>query len=255
MIKSIYIMQENGVLLYSKNFMKEKFESNLLVGFFASIANFSREALNSVVKNMDLGEDNKLILQPMSKEKLLGAAIVGSTDNNDLITEILNNIVLDFVNETLDEESVENIDSDKIDKIVKSNLKRKKLPSQNKLIVLTLITLIPLLLGILAIYIYLTNLFEDFLIGFPPALMIYSVIGLLLLTILPNLISGLLAPIRKIELFNSLLIITIELVVLSFSLNNQLLILMAIANLPINLIMSLAFAYMGQRISSRRFLT
>ena len=64
MIKSIYIMQENGVLLYSKNFLKEKFDSNLLVGFFASIANFSREALNSVVKNMDLGEDNKLILQP-----------------------------------------------------------------------------------------------------------------------------------------------------------------------------------------------
>lgn len=248
-------MQENGVLLYSQNFMKDKFDSNLLVGFFASIANFSREALNSVVKNMDLGEDNKLILQPMSKEKLLGAAIVGSTDNNELITEILNNIVLDFVNEILDEESVENIDSDKIDKIVKANLKRKTLPSQNKLIILTLITLIPLLLAILAIYTYLTNLFEDFLIGFAPTLMIYSVISLLFLTILPNLISGLLAPVRKIELFNSLLIITIELVVLSFLLNSILLITMLIANIPINLIMSLAFAYMGQRISSRRFLT
>ena len=125
MIKSLYIMQENGVLLYSKNFLKEKFDSNLLVGFFASIANFSREALNSVVKNMDLGEDNKLILQPMSKEKLIAAAIVNSSDNNELISQILNNIILDFINEIIVEESVENIDNVQVDKIVKENLKRK----------------------------------------------------------------------------------------------------------------------------------
>lgn len=246
-------MQENGVLLYSKNYMKEKFDSNLLVGFFASIANFSREALNNVVKNMDLGDDNKLILQPMSKKKLLAAAIVDSTDNNELISQILNNIVLDFINEILVEENVENIDNVKIEKIVKENLKRKNLPSQNKLIILSFITLLPLLIAILSISIYLTNLLEAWFTVFAPALMIYSSISLLLLTILPNLISGLLTPSKKLVLINSLLIITVELVVYSLFVA-QLFRQIIMANLPINLILSLAFAYLGQRISSRRFL-
>lgn len=253
MIKSIYIMQENGVLLYSKNFVKEKFDSNLLVGFFASIANFSREALNSVVKNMDLGDENKLILQPMIKEKLITAAIVNSADNNDLINKILNNIVLDFINEVLDEESVENIDNVQVEKIVKENLKRKNFPSQNKLIILSFIILLPLLLAILSVSIFLTNLFEDWFTAIETALMLYSVINLLLLTIFPNLISGLLTPSKKMVLINSLLIITIEIVVYSFFVK-QLFRQITIANLPINLILSLAFAYMGQRIAARRFL-
>jgi len=246
-------MQENGVLLYSKVFLKEKFDSNLLVGFFASIVNFSREALNSIVKNMDLGEDNKLILHPMSKEKLIAAAIVSSDDNNDLISRLLNNIVLDFINEVLIDDSVENIDTVKIEKLVKENLKRKNFPSQNKLIILTFFILLPLLFAILAVSIFLTNLFEDWFTAIETALMLYSVINLLLLTIFPNLISGLLTPSKKMILVNSALIITIEIVVYSFFVN-QLFRQITIANLPINLILSLAFAYMGQRISARRFL-
>jgi hypothetical protein len=246
-------MQENGVLLYSKIFLKEKFDSNLLVGFFASIVNFSREALNSVVKNMDLGEDNKLILHPMSKEKLIAAAIVSSDDNNDLISKLLNNIVLDFINEVLIDDGVENIDTVKIEKLVKENLKRKNFPSQNKLIILSFIILIPLLLGILSISIFITNLFEEWFTLIETALILYSVINLLLLTILPNLISGLLTPSKKMVLINCLLIIILELVIYSFFVN-QLFRQITIGNLPINLILSLAFAYMGQRISARRFL-
>ena len=246
-------MQENGVLLYSKNFIKEKFDSNLLVGFFASIANFSREALNSVVKNMDLGEDNKLILLSMSKEKLIAAAIVNSNDHNELINKILNNIILDFINEVFIDNNVENLDNTQIEKIVKQNLKRKKFPSQVKLVLLSFIILVPLVMAILSTSIFLTNLFGDWFTEFETTLMIYSVINLLLLTLLPNLISGFLTPSKKMVLLYSLLIITIELAVYSVFVK-QLFRQITIANLPIDLILSLAFAYMGQRISSRRFL-
>ena len=97
MFKSIYILDENGILLYSKNFMKEKYDDNILIGFFSSITNFSREALGSIVKNIDLGENNKLIITAISDENLLGAAIVSSNDNNNLVTSILKDIVQDFI--------------------------------------------------------------------------------------------------------------------------------------------------------------
>ena len=97
MFKSLYIMDENGLLLYSKNFMKHQYDENILIGFFTSIANFSREALGGVVKNLNLGQNNKLILLPNTEERLLCAAIVGDNDNEDLISRILKNVLQDFI--------------------------------------------------------------------------------------------------------------------------------------------------------------
>ncbi|GAI99743.1 unnamed protein product, partial [marine sediment metagenome] len=46
MLKNLYIMDENGKLLYSRDFVREqKYDDNLLIGFFTSITNFSKEAL------------------------------------------------------------------------------------------------------------------------------------------------------------------------------------------------------------------
>ena len=94
MLKILYIMNENGILLYSKEFSREeKYDDNLLIGFFTSISNFSREALGTAVKNVNLGENNKLILVPHDDEGLLGAAIVSSNDNNELVTRIIKEIL------------------------------------------------------------------------------------------------------------------------------------------------------------------
>ncbi len=58
MLKNLYILDENGILLYSKEFTREEqYDDNLLIGFFTSIANFSREALGTAVKNVNLGEN------------------------------------------------------------------------------------------------------------------------------------------------------------------------------------------------------
>ena len=86
-------MDENGILLYSKDFIKQHYDENLLIGFFTSIANFSREALGTEVKNVDIGESNKLVLVPIQEERILGAAIVSNRDNDELVTQILKNIL------------------------------------------------------------------------------------------------------------------------------------------------------------------
>jgi len=129
MIKSIYILDEQGFLLYSKNFMKEQYDENILIGFFTSIANFSREALNSIVKNVDLGENNKLILFPIEEEKLLGATIVNSNDNNDLVSSILRGILLEFINLYAPDYDPEKIIQEDMEEVINNNLKGKTLSS------------------------------------------------------------------------------------------------------------------------------
>lgn len=63
MLKSLYILDEHGILLYSKEFVKEQqYDDNILIGFFTSIANFSREALGTAVKNVNLEKIINLFL-------------------------------------------------------------------------------------------------------------------------------------------------------------------------------------------------
>jgi hypothetical protein len=122
-------MDENGIVLYSKNFMREKYDDNILVGFFASIANFSREALGSVIKNVDLGQNNKLILLPISEENLLGAVIVSSNDNNQLILTILKDILQDFIDAFAPDFDPEKIFEEEMEKIIQNNMKGKIMQS------------------------------------------------------------------------------------------------------------------------------
>ena len=118
MIKSIYFLDENGFLLYSKNFMKEKYDQNVLIGFFSSIANFSREALGGIVKNIDLGENNKLIFVPNLEERILGATVVSSNDNNQLVTLIVKNMMQDFIDSYSPDYDLESIYPDDVESII-----------------------------------------------------------------------------------------------------------------------------------------
>ncbi|MFX1273767.1 MAG: hypothetical protein ACFFBP_11975 [Promethearchaeota archaeon] len=253
MIKSIYIMLDNGILLFSKNFVEIKYDNNLLIGFFASIANFSREALKSVVKTVDLGEENKLVLHPRTKEKLLSAAIVSTTDNNSLIIDILNNLMLDFTHEFTSYDNPDNIDKMTAEKLVSDNLRRKIFPSIPKLILVSIALLTPLLSILIVLSIYITNTFQNLFEHVQPALILYTSITLLLLTLVPNLISGFLAPDRRYALFNTFVIIIIE-VAVYIAFVERLFIQITLANLPINFILSLASAYFGLRLSSRKYL-
>jgi len=246
-------MLDNGILLFSKNFIKIKYDNNLLVGFFASIANFSREALQNIVKTIDLGEDDKLILHPRTSDNLIGAAIVGSKDNNTLMIDILNNIMLDFIHEFTTYDNPDNIDPVITENIITENLHRKVFPSIPKLIISSFILLVPLLSILIFVTIYITNTFQDFFTHVQLALILYTSMTLLLLTLAPNLISGFLAPDRRYALFNTLVIILIEVAFYAVAVD-RLFAQITFANLPINFILSLASAYFGLRLSSRKYL-
>lgn len=246
-------MQENGVLLYSKEYQNVYFDTNLLIGFFASIANFSREALNTAVKNVDLGEENKVILQANPKEGLMAAAIVSPGDNISLIQEILTNIILDFINEFPSFEDPERLDRATIELIFKVNMRRKTFPSPPLLLTASLILLTPVLIILVFISIYLTNAFQELFYNFTFSLVVYTSITLLFLTVIPNLISGFLAPDKRYAWFNTFAIIAFEVVFYVVSVE-RLFAQITLANLPINFLLSIASAYFGFQLSSRRYL-
>ena len=117
MLKNLYIIDENGRLLYSKDLVREQeYDDNLLIGFFTSITNFSREALGTAVKTVDLGENNKLIVVPKQDERILGAAIVSSKDNNELVAKILKNILQEFIDSYSPDYDTEKIIQEEMEK-------------------------------------------------------------------------------------------------------------------------------------------
>ena len=265
MIKSIYMMDENGLLLYSKNFMEEQYEEDILIGFFASIANFSREALGSIVKNIDLGKNNKLILSPNPEQRLLGAAIVSSNDNNDLALDILKNIVHDFIDSYAPDYNVDQILEEDMEQIINSNMKNQVLRSPIRRLVLSWFLVTPLspllILLSITVTIFIYNIYdlnrfltpELLFIRFMPILVLLSTINIIILFLVPNMILGFLSPNWKIAVVNSFafLAVTITLYFYSSEPNFAYIV---IGNFPLSLIFSLFFLFIGIRYSSKKFL-
>ncbi|MFW9936509.1 MAG: hypothetical protein ACFFC1_16460 [Promethearchaeota archaeon] len=265
MLKSIYILDENGILLYSKNFMREKYDDNILIGFFSSITNFSREALGSIVKNIDLGENNKLIITAVSDENLLGAAIVSSNDNNNLVTSILKDIVQDFIDTYSPDYDTDKIFQDEMEDIIDNNLKGKTMRSPLKRIFFSWLIAAPLSYFLIFISIMATSFIYSILrldrfinpqqlfTRFMPALIILSTINIILLFLLPNLILGFLSPNWKIAVLNSLIFLVFTITLYFYSIEPNFAYIV-ISNLPLTLIFSLFFLFIGIRYSSKRFL-
>lgn len=258
-------MDEQGFLLFSKNFMKKQYDDNILIGFFTSIANFSREALNSIVKNVDLGENNKLILYPNVEENLLGAAIVNSNDNNELVSSILKEIMLEFVNLYAPDYDPEKVIQEDIEKVINNNLKGKTLTSPFRRLFLSWIIVGPITPFLIFLSIYATVFIyetldlnrlltpEQLFTRFMPALILLSTANIILSFLLPNLILGYLSPNWKIALINSLIHFTLSIVLYSVSAEPNF-VYIVLGQLPLTLIFSLFFMFLGTRLSSKRFL-
>ncbi|MFX1567606.1 MAG: hypothetical protein ACFFCV_04470 [Promethearchaeota archaeon] len=265
MIKSMYILDENGILLYSKNFMKKKYDENILIGFFSSVSNFSREALGSVVKNVDLGDNNKLILVTHSEERLIGAAIVSDNDNNDLVALILRNILQDFIDTFSPYDNPEKIYSNEMEKIIDQNLRGKIMHSPLIRISLSWLIVGPLSLILIFLSInttlFIYNFFnlnqfytsDQLFTRFMPFLILLSTSNIIILFLLPNLILGFLAPNWKIALMNSFIYFVVTIIIYFFSAEPNFAYIV-IGNLPLTIIFSLFFLFMGIRYSSKRFL-
>lgn len=258
-------MDENGLLLYSKNFMEEQYEEDILIGFFASIANFSREALGSIVKNIDLGKNNKLILFPNPEQRLLGAAIVSSNDNNDLAMGILKNIVQDFIDSYAPDFNIDQILEEDMEQIINSNMKNQVLRSPIRRLILSWFLVAPLspllILLSITVTIFIYNIYdlnrfltpELLFIRFMPILVLLSTINIIILFLVPNMILGYLSPNWKIAVVNSFVFLAVTITLYFYS-SEPNFAYIVIGNLPLSLIFSLFFLFIGIRYSSKKFL-
>lgn len=245
--------------------MKKKYDENVLIGFFSSIVNFSREALGGVIKNIDLGEDNKLILVPNSEEKILGATVVSTNDNNDLITIIVKNIMQDFIDSYSPDYDVDAIYPDDMGRIIDNNLRRKIMPSPQIRLLLSWIIVgvlcyFLILLSINATsYMYKTfnlNRFftpEQLFTRFMPSLILLSTINIIILFLLPNLILGFLSLNWKIATLNSFIYLGVTIALYFYSTEPNFAYII-VGHLPLALIFSLFFLFIGIRYSSKNFL-
>ncbi len=262
MIKKIYILNSNGRLIYSKNFIQQEQDDNLLIGFFTSIVNFSREALESIIKFVDLGEGNKLILETKPEEEIFGAAIVSSRDNTALASKILNNILEDFLDDFSPDYNITAKNVNRVDIIIEINLKRKIAPSLKIRLIETWLILIPL--GILLTYfnIMATEYFasslyfrffsmDEILISIIPQVVLISLAELILVFGIANLIAGYFSLNLKLCAINSSLYF-IYILTAYFIYVKPVLALIIITFFPFIIVASLVAFYVGHMLALQR---
>jgi len=266
MLKNLYILNESGILLYSKEFTREEqYDDNLLIGFFTSITNFSREALGTAVKNINLGENNKLILVPHENERLLGAAIVSLKDNNELVTKIIKEILQEFIDSYSPDYDQEKILQEEMEKVIQDVLRTKTIHSPIVRNILSWIINIPLTILLVFVSINVTlfiyaafNLTQYFNLDqlfsrFFPALILLSTVNIIILFLFPNLLSGFLSTNRYLSVIFSLIHLGATIVVFFYS-SEPAFAYIVLGFLPLTLIFSLFFLFIGIRSSSKRFL-
>lgn len=266
MLKNLYIMDENGRLLYSKNFEREqKYDDNLLIGFFTSITNFSREALGTAVKTVNLGENNKLIIFPKQDERLLGAVIVSSNDNNELVAKILKNILQEFIDSYSPDYDTEKIIQEEMEKNIQSNLKGKVISSPITRVVITWLIngslIYPLILLSIYATLFIFNAFnltrflygDDLFTKFFPALILLSTGNIIILFLFPNFLFGILSPNRIVAIANSIIHLVVTIILFAYS-TEPVFAYIIIGHLPLTLVFSLFFLFVGIKFSSKWFL-
>lgn len=265
MIKNLYIMTEKGVLLYSKTLIEEKkYDENILIGFFASLTNFSREALNSVIKNIDLGDDNKLILHHIPKENLIGAAIVSAKDNNELVTTMLNEILQEFIGLYSPVYNPERVDYTRMDTVVNNNLAGRVNQDPLIRIIISAVLIVPLsfIFAIISmsvveiIFIFsdweqLLYSGEEIVTTFMPIMFFLGSLLLIFSFPLANFLFGYISVDRRIEFIEAVIYMIAN--ILWYFFYQQPAIGMAIvSNIPIALVISMFFASIGHRLATKK---
>lgn len=264
MIKNIYILNERGILLYTKSFTEEKYNEDILIGFFTSIANFSREALESVVSSIDIGEMNKMILYIIPEEKLLAVAITSIKDNNNLIYRILKKFMESFISLFSPDYKPEAIDQSRLEELLKISLKGKIIIAPIVRLFLSLFIILPISLGLLSISIVLAEyLFprfvdtgglyniEEVFFQIIPVTSLLTYIIILIIFPITNFISGYVTTNYKILIIN--IIIQLAFVnIVYFLFYQELLWFAVLINIPMVFVVSVLFSYIGVKIAGKK---
>ena len=206
MFEYIAIMKTNGNLFYSREFKQTEIEEEVMLGFFAATANFSKEALQSMVEDVNLGKGRRVIMSSSSEEKLIIAAIVNVEDNRDLVKMLLDKILQWYIEKFSD--NVRDVDPVAISKYIDELLKKKVLDRMYKRVLKSWV--IQFILGIFAVIVSYTLkvIGMDQMDGsYQQYIMIFLLGSLLVLVVMPfpMFVSGFIVADRKKGIWNVLI--------------------------------------------------
>ncbi len=256
MIENVYIMKTNGVLLYSYN-PDPEMDTDIITGFSASVANFGREALKTVIENIELGENRKLFLYPVYDENLLISAIAHENDNEALTNSVLHSIADEIIASYAPK--YENFDNNAVESMIEDKLYAKSINKKNRIIryAISLILIVPLtfllvmfsqfISGSLANLFGLTGEITEFS-SFAGVFLIATIL-VILLYVGPSLLFGFLTVQRYVSI--ALVVIYMTATTLLFNPQFRLILL---AYSPVSLIVSITFIFLGVRLGQKRWL-
>ncbi len=141
MIYSLYIISEGGIAVYSKNFVRASLDEQLISGFLLAVGNFAKEAVGSGLKKIEMQTGEQLLIYYDETLKLSIAALTGAQDHPKLILNILQDI-LDKFNTAFNKKSIQigNLgDTSKFDSEITTLLKDKTAKRDKKRFILALI--------------------------------------------------------------------------------------------------------------------
>lgn len=243
--------------------MDVKFDHNILIGFFTSIANFSREALERMVKFVDLGRDEKLILHEVPDEELFGASIVQTKDNNDLVHDLLNKILQEFIAEFGPYYNPEKIYSDRMDLLVDDILKGKTSYSLIKRFIVSWFILGPLAViltfaGIAGTEYFLGAFYSgerlftqnEIFTRLMPQMAIFAFLVLIIVFGITNLFSGYITLDLRIGFLNSIIYIVVVIISYVYSVQ-PVFAFIILAYSPLVFMISFGATYIGYRLAVR----
>jgi len=241
--------------------MEVKFDHNILIGFFTSVANFSREALERMVKFVDLGRDEKLILHEVPDEELFSAAIVGTKDNDDLVHELLDKTLQEFIAEFGPYYNPEKVYSDRMDLLLDDILQGKTSYSLIKRFIVSWIVLGPLAVILTFAAIAGTEYFlgtfysgerlftqNEIFTRLMPQMAVFAFIILIIVFGITNLFSGYITLDLRIGILNSVIYIIVVIISYFYSVR-PVFGFIVLAYSPLVFMISFGATYIGYRLA------
>ena len=99
MIKSVLIMEEGGIAIFSYEAGGPIVDEQLISGFLVAVRDLTREAFLDSLQTLQM-QDNQLVFGFKEIEnigKLFGAIISDNADNHDLVADLLDNLLGQFM--------------------------------------------------------------------------------------------------------------------------------------------------------------
>ncbi|MHA1276316.1 MAG: hypothetical protein ACTSQI_05880 [Candidatus Helarchaeota archaeon] len=93
MIHNLYIISEGGIAIYSKHFAKSDLDEQLISGFILAVGNFAMEAVGSGLKKIEMETGEQLFVYYDPSMNLTAAAITGANDYPKLVLSTLQEIL------------------------------------------------------------------------------------------------------------------------------------------------------------------